>query len=297
MADEMVRSRLGRGLAALIGDADDDFGSPDRHRNARRIPVEFLRRNPRNPRRHFAETDLAELADSIRERGIIQPIVVRPLGNLPDLYEIVAGERRWRAAQLAGLHEVPIVVVEADDRLALEFAIIENVQRRDLNALEEAGGYDQLLQQHGYTQSDLAQTLGKSRSHIANTLRLLKLPAGARDHLATGAISAGHARALLSLADADAMAERIVRDGLSVRDIERLAQEESEPSDRPRRGRPRAQRSEPDPDTRALQKQLEAALGLAVTVHHAEPGGEIRIRYDSVEQLDALCRAVSASAA
>lgn len=297
MADEMVKSRLGRGLAALIGDADDDYGSGDRHRNARRIPVEFLRRNPRNPRQHFAETDLAELADSIRERGIIQPIVVRPLGHLPDLYEIVAGERRWRAAQLAGLHEVPIVVVEADDRLALEFAIIENVQRRDLNALEEAGGYEQLLQQHGYTQTDLAQTLGKSRSHIANTLRLLKLPAGARDHLARGEISAGHARALLTVVDPDGMAERIIRDGLTVRDIERISQEASEPSDRPKRGRPRAQPAELDADTHALQRQLETALGLKVSVHHAQPGGEIRIRYDSVDQLDAICRAVGASAA
>ncbi len=191
-------SRLGRGLAALIGDAADDSVNQARTRGQRTIPIEFIGANPLNPRKSFAEDDLAELADSIREKGVIQPILVRPRAGVPDTYEIIAGERRWRAAQRAGLHEVPVVVVEAADKEALELAIIENVQRTDLNPLEEAAGYEQLIEQFGYAQAELAKVVGKSRSHVANTMRLSKLPSNVKGLVTSGALSAGHARALLS---------------------------------------------------------------------------------------------------
>ncbi|WP_029032122.1 ParB/RepB/Spo0J family partition protein [Salinarimonas rosea] len=289
MAEEGQRLRLGRGLAALIGDmGDDDEGVVDRGRGQRRVPIEFLRPNPRNPRKAFSESDLEDLAQSIRERGIIQPIVVRSLRGLADAYEIIAGERRWRAGQRAGLHEVPIVVVEADDRLSLEYAIVENVQRTDLNALEEAAGYDKLIAEFGYSQADLGQVIGKSRSHVANTLRLLKLPKSVQDKLTSGAISAGHARALLAVKDPEGAAERIVEQGLNVRDVERLARDE-ETVPGARGGRPR---TEKDADTRALEQALTETLGLDVAIA-AKPGasdGEVRIRYASLEQLDMLCR-------
>ncbi len=294
--EEPAKSRLGRGLAALIGDIGDDFGGDDAHRGTRRIPIEFLRRNPRNPRTQFGEAELAELADSIRERGIIQPIVVRALRELPDVFEIVAGERRWRAAQRAGLHDVPVVIVEADDRLALELTIIENVQRSDLNPIDEAGGYERLVGQYGYTQTDLATTLGKSRSHVANTLRLLKLPSRVRDMMGRGEISAGHGRALLAVDDPEIVADRIVERGLTVRDIERLGRAPETKSALARGGRPRAQPA-PDADTRALEQELVEALGLAVEIRSSGESGEIRLRYSSLEQLDALCRALRASAA
>jgi len=290
MAEEGQRLRLGRGLAALIGDmGDDDEGVLDRGRGARRVPIEFLRPNPRNPRKSFGESDLEDLAQSIRERGIIQPIVVRSLRGLDDAYEIIAGERRWRAAQRAGLHEAPIVVVEADDKLALEYAIVENVQRTDLNALEEAAGYDKLIADFGYSQVELAQVIGKSRSHVANTLRLMKLPDSVKEKLASGAISAGHARALLAVKDPEAAAERIVAKGLNVRDVERLAREDEEGNVRP--ARPRAEK---DADTRALEQALTETTGLEVTIS-AKAGassGEVRIRYATLEQLDSLCRAL-----
>lgn len=304
--EEAPRSRLGRGLAALIGDVDDAFGAGSGERqnagSTRRVPIEFLRRNPHNPRTQFAEAELAELSESIRERGIIQPIVVRSVRDLPDVFEIIAGERRWRAAQRAGLHDVPVVVIEADDKLALELAIVENVQRSDLNPLDEAGGYERLIAQHGYSQSDLATTLGKSRSHVANTLRLLKLSPHVRGMIERAEISAGHGRALLAVSDPDAVAERIVERGLSVRDVERLGRSEADPSGAAqdetalkKPGRPRRIRGG-DSDTRALEKELEAGLGLAVEIDHQEPGGDVRIRYASLEQLDELVRKLRAQA-
>jgi len=190
------RSRLGRGLAALIGDVGDESASIERTRAQKRVPIEFLKPNPRNPRRHFAEAELDELTASIRERGIIQPILVRTTRGAIDQYEIVAGERRWRAAQRAGLHDVPIVLLEVSDREALELAIIENVQRADLNALEEAGGYQALADEFKYSQDDIAKIVGKSRSHVANTLRLMKLPDSVQSFIRDGKLSAGHARAL-----------------------------------------------------------------------------------------------------
>ena len=189
------RPRLGRGLAALLGDAGDEQAAVDRSRGVRKTPIEFLRPNPRNPRKTFSEDELEELTASIRERGVIQPVLVRAIPRVADAYEIIAGERRWRAAQRAGQHEIPILVLDVGDREALEIAIVENVQRADLNALEEAAGYAQLGAEHGYNQSDIARVVGKSRSHIANTIRLTNLPAHTQGLLASGAISAGHARA------------------------------------------------------------------------------------------------------
>jgi ParB family transcriptional regulator, chromosome partitioning protein len=288
MAQEAIRPRLGRGLAALIGDAGNETEVVERARGQRRVPVEFLRPNPRNPRKTFNETDLEFLAGSIRERGIIQPIVVRALGKGPDAYEIVAGERRWRAAQRAGLHDVPIAVVEADDRTSLEFAIIENVQRTDLNPIEEAAGYHRLIDEFGYSQGDLGTALGKSRSHVANTMRLLNLPADVQTLVRDGQLSAGHARALLAVKDPGALAKEVVAKGLNVRDVERLAQEAGSA---PGAAAPKRRRQDgKDPDTRAVEKALQDVLGLAVTIHHSGAGGELRIRYKSVDQLDAICR-------
>ncbi|MCZ0736065.1 ParB/RepB/Spo0J family partition protein [Phreatobacter sp. AB_2022a] len=288
MAEEAVRSRLGRGLAALIGDVGEETAAIDRVRATRRVPIEFVRANPRNPRRVFKDEDLQELADSIRERGIIQPIVVRTVAGAVDAYEIVAGERRWRAAQQAGLHEVPIHLVEVGDREALELAIIENVQRADLNPLEEAMGYNELIEQFGYSQADMAKVIGKSRSHVANTLRLLKLSDRVQSYLRDGQLTAGHARALLAHDDPERVAADIIERGLNVRQVEALAQEQAEQ----RSGRPPRQRErvEKDTDTKALEKALTDALGMTVTVDHRGSGGELKIRYKSLEQLDEICR-------
>ncbi len=224
--------------------------------------------------------------NSIRERGIVQPILVRNLPGVANVYEIIAGERRWRAAQRVGLHEVPIVVVEADDRQSLEFAIIENVQRSDLNALEEAQGYERLTEEFSYNQSDLAKIIGKSRSHVANTLRLLKLPTEAKKYLVDGSISAGHARALLSVANPEKIARQIVDEGLTVRDVEKLAQAGAQIEKHPAE----KAKVEKDADTRALEKLLTDLLGLTVQIAHRGEAGDVRIQYKSLEQLDLLCK-------
>src|SRR3982074_900344 len=209
MADE-ARSRLGRGLASLIGDGGGEAAHLERPRAQRKVPIEFLKANPRNPRRAFADTELGELADSITQHGGIQPIVARPVKGTPDRYEIIAGERRWRAAQLAGLHEVPIVPVDVSDSDALEIAIIENVQREDLNAMEEAQGYHALANEFKRTQEDIAKIVGKSRSHVANMMRLTNLPEEVQARIVAGELSAGHARALLAVPDPVATAQIIV---------------------------------------------------------------------------------------
>jgi ParB family chromosome partitioning protein len=283
MADEH-RPRLGRGLAALIGDAGEESAAIARSRGQKKIPLAFLRPNPRNPRKDFNDQDLEDLVSSIREKGIIQPILARTVAAHADTYEIIAGERRWRAAQRVGLHDVPVILVEADDKQALELAIIENVQRADLNALEEALGYQQLETEYNYTQNDLAKVIGKSRSHVANTLRLLKLPEKTKRLLAEGQLSAGHARALLTRTDADEIASRIVAQGLSVRDVEKLTQESSP------RAKAKSEEPEKDADTRALEKELSNVLGLVVAISHHGEAGEVRIRYKKLEQLDDLIR-------
>ena len=284
MADEAARSRLGRGLAALMGDVNVEAQPSERHqqRSQRRVPIEFVRANPRNPRKLFSDAELVELTDSIRERGIIQPIVVRARGT--DNYEIIAGERRWRAAQMAGLHDVPVIVRDVDDKEALELAIIENVQRADLNPLEEAMGYGQLIEQFDYTQQDLAQVIGKSRSHVANTLRLLRLPEDVRGMVASGTLTAGHARTLITAEDPARLARQIVDGGLSVREAEALSQQ------REVAGTKRSATGERDADTVALERRLSDALGLSVALAHSERGGKLEIRYKTLEQLDGLCR-------
>ncbi|MGW5958659.1 ParB/RepB/Spo0J family partition protein [Methylorubrum thiocyanatum] len=293
MADDTARPRLGRGLAALIGDFSDDAPEEAARTSGhpqRKVAVEFLRPNPRNPRRRFSEPELDELAASIRQRGVIQPIVVRALSGVPGTFEIVAGERRWRAAQRAGLNEVPVVMVEIDDRTSLEYAILENVQRADLNAIEEASGYERLMGEFKYTQAELADLLGKSRSHLANTLRLLQLPPAIQDRVIASEITAGHARALLSVRDPEAVACRIVAEGMSVREVEALAAAEAPQGDAPRPGRPRRS-AEGDAALRSLEDVLGRALGYSVAVKAKASGeGEIRIRYASAEERDALCR-------
>lgn len=292
MADDPARSRLGRGLAALIGDVGDETAAVERTRSQRRLPIEFLRPNPRNPRRIFTDGELDELAASIRERGVIQPILARTVRGSPDAYEIIAGERRWRAAQRAGLHDVPVVLLEVTDREALELAIIENVQREDLNPLEEAMGYQALMDEFKHAQDDVAKIVGKSRSHVANTLRLLKLPETVKTYLTTGQISAGHARALIGQPDPEAIAKAIVAQGLNVRQVEALAQEQAAKAGRPAKSR---ERVEKDADTRAFERRLSDALGLTVTISHRDGGGELKIRYRSLEQLDEVLRRLERS--
>ena len=222
MAEE--RSRLGRGLASLIGDVGGEAAHVERpSRAARKVPIEFIKANPNNPRRTFADAELDELSASIRQHGVIQPIVVRTVKGATDRFEIIAGERRWRASQRAGLHEVPIVTVEASDSAALEIAIIENVQRSDLNAMEEALGYHALATTYNHSADDIAKLVGKSRSHVANTMRLLALPDEVQSYLVSGELSAGHARAIAAAADPVALAKQIIAGGLSVRETEALA--------------------------------------------------------------------------
>ena len=286
MAEEH-RSRLGRGLAALIGDVGDESAAVERARGQRRVPIEFLKANPRNPRKTYPEEELEELSASIKEKGILQPILVRTVRGKADAYEIVAGERRWRAAQRAGLHDVPVLLMEIGDREALEIAIVENVQRSDLNPMEEAAGYEALTEQFGHGPADLARVVGKSRSHVANTLRLLKLPKSVQRYLLDGKLTAGHARALLAHGDPEKLARQIIAKGLSVREVEALAQERAVARGKPGRSRPRKAK---DADTAALEKRLSDALGLVAQIAHRGSGGELRIRYKTLEQLDALCR-------
>ncbi|MET0347405.1 MAG: ParB/RepB/Spo0J family partition protein [Methyloceanibacter sp.] len=278
MAASAQKSRLGRGLASLIGDRYDEaaLGADE---DRRTVPLAALKPGRFNPRRSFSEAQLEELAASIRERGLVQPIVVRPSSG--DAYEIVAGERRWRAAQLANLHDVPVIVRTLNDQEAVEIAIIENVQREDLNAIEEGEGYRLLIEGHDYTQEDLARIVGKSRSHLANTLRLLKLPETVQDLVRSGALSAGHVRPLIGRADAAALAERIVSRGLNVRQVEALTQDRDP-------AKAKRQRSK-DSDTRAAEAELRETLGLEVEIRKGKgEKGELRIRYTTLEQLEEI---------
>jgi ParB family chromosome partitioning protein len=275
------RRGLGRGLSALLDEATaaGEGAAPGQ----RELPIEQLHRNAGQPRMDFNGDELNVLAESIRDKGVLQPILVRPSPGRSGEYQIVAGERRWRAAQIAGLTTVPVVLRELDDLETLEIAIIENVQRSNLNALEEALGYDRLAAEFGYSQSDLAKVIGKSRPHVANTLRLLKLPEKTRAFLSSGALSAGHARALLSAADPDGLAEKVVSKGLSVRDVEKAVQREAENGTSAR-----TKSGTKDADTRALEKRLSDRLGLTVEISHKGEQGEIKIRYTTLEQLDRL---------
>ncbi len=289
MADDAGRSRLGRGLASLIGDVGAEADSTmERPRNQRRVPIEFLKPNARNPRRDFSATELDELAGSIKDHGIIQPIVVRPVAGATDHYEIIAGERRWRAAQRAGLHEVPVVSLDVSDEEALELAIIENVQRADLNPIEEANGYRTLADEYKHSQDEIAKIVGKSRSHVANTMRLLSLAQPLQDYVRDGRLSAGHARMLIGQPNALEFAEIIVKKGLNVRQVEAWARQGSEEKARDVR---RTGRVGPDPDAQALAKRLTDALGLTVKIEHrADGSGALSVRYRDIEQLDEIAR-------
>lgn len=297
MADKKQERRgLGRGLSALMADVDvADQTSGETSARPRRaddqVPIEKIEPNPDQPRREFSEEDLKELAASIREKGIIQPLIVRKNPTKSSDYQIVAGERRWRAAQMAQLHEVPVVIRDFSDTEVLEIAIIENIQRADLNPVEEATGYRQLMDRFGHTQEKLATALSKSRSHIANLMRLLQLPEDVLAYLRSGALTAGHARALITTDDPSALAKLVVDRGLSVRETERLAKQ-------PKQTEPKAKTrpAEKDADTKALEGDLSANLGMKVTVDH-KPGqeaGNVTIRYKSLDELDEICRVLTA---
>ncbi|ACS52110.1 chromosome partitioning protein ParB [Bartonella grahamii as4aup] len=297
MNDDQSKKRLGRGLAALIGDislnsdltrssntdkfTESNTASPV---SERFVPLESISCNPHNPRRHFTDSELDNLAQSIRQHGVVQPVIVRPSRDHPHHFELIAGERRWRAAQRANLNKLPVIVRDVDDKTALELAIIENVQRADLNPIEEAMGYEILLNEHGYTQADLAQVIGKSRSHVANTLRLLKLPPKVQQFLTDGQLSAGHARCLITVENPQDLAEKIIREGLSVRQTEILAYEQANPKVKKRTA------VEKDTETKSLEKLLADVIGMKVTIRHGKKGGDLKIRYSSLEQLDDICR-------
>lgn len=281
------RRGLGRGLSALMADINDD--QPAEPGSSRRevLPIEALVPNPEQPRRAYAPEALDELAASLRLRGVLQPLIVRPHPEGSELYEIVAGERRWRAAQIAQLHEVPVIIREFSDTEVLEVALVENIQRADLNALEEAAAIRQLMDRFGHTQDALSDILHKSRSHVANMLRLLTLPPKVQDWLREGKLTAGHARALVSTSDPEKLARRVIDRGLSVRDTEALARLDGSPAapSKPRR------RSEKDADTRALEADLTAHLKLPVAINHSgADGGRLTVTYKDLDQLDRLCQ-------
>lgn len=289
------RRGLGRGLSALMSDVAADSGphveSSERTQHEQSVPVEKIAPNPDQPRRDFPKEDLDDLASSIREKGVIQPLILRKKDGKTTSYEIVAGERRWRAAQLAQLHEVPAIVREYTDTEVLEIAIIENIQRADLNPVEEAAGYQQLMERFGHTQEKLATALGKSRSHIANLMRLLQLPDEILKMLRDGKLTTGHARALITTENPVELARIVVKKGLSVRETERLAKA---PKVKPTKVTLKP--TEKDADTRALEGDLAANLGMKVSVNHM-PGkehGKLTISYNDLEQLDDLCRLLTA---
>ena len=291
MANTPKRQRgLGRGLSALMADIEQTVGASgpvnSERRNELLVPIEAIHPNPDQPRRHFDADDLNDLAGSIRSKGIIQPLVVRAHPVKAGEYQIVAGERRWRASQLAQLHELPIVVREFSDLDVLEIAIIENIQRADLNPIEEAIGYRQLMDKFGHTQEQMAEALGKSRPHIANVLRLLALPEDVQALVISGSLSSGHARALITAPNASELARLVVARGLSVRQTEKLVKAPKAPS------KERLPKIAKDADTRALEGDLSAALKMAVSIAHSpgQEGGAITIRYKNLEQLDELCR-------
>lgn len=295
MAENKPEKRgLGRGLSALM--ADVDLIPSERPAQRQSLPVEQLTPNPDQPRRSFAPDALQELADSLKARGMLQPLIVRPHPTDRGLYQIVAGERRWRAAQMAQLHEVPVVVSDLDDTEMLEIAIVENIQRADLNAIEEAASYRQLMDRFGHTQEKLAEALNKSRSHIANLLRLLNLPEQVQIWLKEGKLSAGHARALITAPNAVELARKVIEKGLSVRETEELVRKQSESAQQPK-ARRTGREAEKDADTRALEGDLSAQLRMTVSINHAgTEGGQVVITYRDLDQLDRLCQLLNASA-
>jgi ParB family transcriptional regulator, chromosome partitioning protein len=284
--DDNRHRGLGRGLSALIGD-EAAPGKHEPNRHARQVPVAFLRPNRFQPRKHFAAEELHDLANSIREKGVLQPILVRPVSGDPNAFEIVAGERRWRAAQLAKLHDVPIIIREMNDGEALELAIIENIQRENLNSIEEAAAYRELMERFSYTQDQLSQEVGKSRSHVANTLRLLKLPDTVQAMIRDGQLTAGHARTLIGTADPEARAREIIKGALNVREAEQRSESKS---------RDGSTAPTKDADTKALEESVSNVLGLKVQIlHKGDKGGEVRVAYKTLEQLDEVIRRLNKS--
>jgi ParB family chromosome partitioning protein len=296
MVDKKNKSRgLGRGLSALMADVNKEI-APEPTQSPRRadmrVPIEQVQPNPEQPRRAFNDEALRELARSIEEKGVIQPLIVRRHPTKPDLFEIVAGERRWRASQIAKQHDIPIIVRDYTDTEVLEVAIIENIQRADLNPIDEGAGYKQLMQKFGHTQEQLSSVLGKSRSHIANAMRLLNLPDGVRDYLVEGKITSGHARALVGHDDAQRLADQIVKQGLSVREAERIAKQGLS---KPKSSTTTKIVSVKDADTIQIEGELSAALGMKVAIDHKQDaeGGRLSISYKNLDQLDDLLRALS----
>ncbi|PTQ69696.1 ParB/RepB/Spo0J family partition protein [Celeribacter persicus] len=291
---------LGRGLSALMADVTQDTVSPEAATEPRRadmmVPIEKIEPNPDQPRRTFDQSALDELAESIREKGVIQPLIVRENPRKAGEYEIVAGERRWRASQLARLHELPVLVRDYSDTEVLEVAIIENIQRSDLNAIEEAAGYKQLMERFGHTQEKLSEALGKSRSHIANLMRLLQLPSDVRDYVIEGQLSAGHARALVTADNPSELAREIIHKGLSVRETEKLVKGEKTPT-QPKSPKTSSS-AEKDADTRALEGDLSAAIRMKVSITHKDgtEQGTVTISYESLDELDTLCAILSRGA-
>jgi ParB family chromosome partitioning protein len=292
MSAERTRG-LGKGLSALLNDGDVQEKAGDAARGTRLIAIEDITPNPDQPRRNFSSDELDALADSIAEKGLLQPVLVRPAPDGPG-YQIVAGERRWRAAQRAKLHEIPVLVRDLTDRETLEIAIVENVQRADLNPVEEARAYKQLVDRFEHTQDEIARAVGKSRSHVANMMRLLALPDPVLDHLVQGRLSAGHARAVATAPDPAALAAQIIRDGLNVRQAEKLAKAPVGKS----AAETRPAKPAKDADTRALEADLSHRLGLTVEIDHGKgqsgEAGSVTIRYTKLDQLDDICRRLNA---
>jgi ParB family transcriptional regulator, chromosome partitioning protein len=289
---------LGRGLSALMADVRPDpetRNTTGLRQGEMQLPIERLVANPNQPRRSFGQDDMDDLAASIREKGILQPLIVREIGD--NRYEIVAGERRWRAAQQVQLHEVPVLIREFDDTEVLEVAIIENIQRANLNAIEEAAGYRRLIDGFGHTQEKMAEALGKSRSHIANLLRLLTLPKDVQDLLSAGDLTAGHARALITSERPSELARDVVRGGLSVRATEMLVKKSLQPAEKDNKGGKSRKTVTKDADTRALEDDLSANIGMKVTLSHksGQEAGQLSIKYDSLDDLDTLCRLLSSA--
>ena len=286
----MVEKRgLGRGLSALLGEVEE---TPATAAGLREVPIELIHRNEKQPRWVFPEEEIEELAASIREKGVLQPILLRAAPEMDGHFEIVAGERRWRASQKAGLHALPALVRELDDAQVLEIAVIENVQRAALNPIEEAAAYQQLIEVHGRSAAQVADAVGKSRAHVANAVRLLALPEPARAYVLSGQLTAGHARAILTAADPMALAEQVIARGLSVRDTEALARRAANGGGA---AKPSGPKPSKDTDTQALEVDLSEVLGLAVEVLDRGGAGELRIRYKTLEQLDEVCRRLTRS--
>ena len=280
------KTGLGRGLSALLADVESEQEQTAAKQSSMFVPIELIKVNPDQPRRTFIEADLADLTASIAEKGVIQPLILRPDPSNADSYQIVAGERRWRAAQRAKLHEVPVVVMDLNDQEVLELAIIENIQRSDLNPIEEALGFRQLMTKFGHTQEELSKVLGKSRSYIANLLRLLNLPDTVVNMVRNGKLTAGHARALIPMENPEKAARKIVDEGLSVREAEQLARSETS------KASPRRQSQVKDADTRSLEADLSASLGTSVSIDQ-KPGkesGTVSISFKNLEELDGICR-------